>query len=287
MPGGKALQPARISAHRTLRQTSVHTQFVNSNLLKPTQMQTTLLSQYKSCILALALSFAASTLSQGQQGISVNFSSNRGDVVDDQLNTGQIAGVVPLANWNNVDSGGNGTLEDLVSASAGFTTADLTWTSGGTYRQPDYSSDTNIDPITANEILMTAFIGDGASATFTLASIPFSQYDLYVYIGRGNFAGASDNALTLTIGSTSVTKYARNKYFDGTFTESNSSVPEDRPVGDYVLFSGLTDSSLSLANASSNQATIHGFQIVAVPEPSTFLAMLGGVAVLGITRRRR
>jgi hypothetical protein len=58
------------------------------------------------------------------------------------------------------------------------------------------------------------------------------------------------------------------------------------PSADYAIFSNLTGSSQTITASIPSFGGITGFQIVAVPEPSSMaLAGMGGLAVLLMRRR--
>lgn len=224
----------------------------------------------QSIVAAAALALVAAGSASGA-AISVNY-----DVVGTStpgLAAGDVAGVVPSANWNNVtatalgqpfnygityvdDSGANTTL--TVAASSG--TGD-SWNTLGT---PD-------------EIIF----GDksswaGGTQTLTLTNIPYATYDLYIYSSEWgsevvNFA-VGGNVQTL----------------------SNTFTPQFNPAGDpdlvlndtYVRFAGLSGDVVVDMTVVSGGLHLGGFQVVdAIPEPSsTFLL---GVAGLMLAFRRR
>jgi len=142
-----------------------------------------------------------------------------------------------------------------------------------------------------------------SNAGIAVSSIPFATYNLYVYASSDNNSphdimtykltqGASVQTLSMEVMS------APGTYVQGTSTYNGAATnPGDVPAADYVEFTGLTANSFTLqfggqsstgAPASFN-AGLNGFQIqaAAVPEPSTWAMMFGGLAILGFCVRRK
>src|SRR5437773_4775356 len=102
------------------------------------------------------------------------------------LASADVAGVVPQANWNNVDDANaftpaeNGTTGPLVDSTGAATTVTLTFAANDSWYN-------DVDPtniVTANAKLMNGIIkegGIGNSAAFTFNGVPDGKYDLYVY----------------------------------------------------------------------------------------------------------
>jgi hypothetical protein len=130
----------------------------------------------------------------------------------------------------------------------------------------------------------------GLSTDFTT-----SGYDVYVYFGSGiNYSGVdvvtpvavSDGTSTFFVSVSEAQATYQGSYIQGTATIVGDSV-----LGNYVKFSGLTSSTLSISaiasGASDSVATITGMQIVAIPEPSTMVLVGIALGSLLIFRRRR
>jgi hypothetical protein len=146
---------------------------------------------------------------------------------------------------------------------------------------------------------MAGYLDTNATSNITVtvtglnfAGSPFAAgYDVYLYIQGGiNLRGGTYNlgATTLFHGVTTA--------FDGTFIEDNT---EDSPTGpegsfgsNYILFRNVTGDSFTVTTTPTTapdatfRAPLNAIEVVAVPEPASFAAVAGGVALLLGLRRR-
>jgi hypothetical protein len=135
----------------------------------------------------------------------------------------------------------------------------------------------------------------------TTNSIPFSMtigglgagtYDLVIY-SDWYWPGANQLPVTLTAGSGLTGTAYLNNIPDGDFgtaaplTEDPAFGSNDSTVGNWMRITGLTpDGSGNLGfSMGGTNAAFNGFQLVQVPEPSA--ALLGGLGLLALLRRRR
>lgn len=216
--------------------------------------------------------------------ISVNFEGSPSSQV-----TGP-AGVQPADHFTNI-TGASGSSLNLVDNSNAATTADLSFTGGFGYRE-------NGTPGSQNGNLLKGFLASTGTITLSLSQIPFSSYDVYVYLAvdsGGRTANISNGTTTYTyqaitnpnnvfVGATNTTGGTTG---GGGFTIG--------PAANYALFSGMTGASFTITNYRTSNSEfgpgqgIAGFQIVdasAVPEPSTWAMVLGGLGLLMILAAR-
>lgn len=202
--------------------------------------------------------------------ISVNYDIADGNTPS--LATTDVAGAVPVDNWNNLQAPGVGqpfnygmTYLDDSAATTGLT---VSATSG--------NSDTWNTAGTPDEIIFGDKANMSNTTTISLGSVPYLTYDLYIYSSEW-----SSEVVAFTIGG-------------NTQTLTNTFTPQFNPGGDpdlvlnntYVKFTGLSGDVDVNMTVTAGGLHLGGFQIVdAVPEPSS--AMLFGMAGMGLLVRRR
>jgi hypothetical protein len=234
-------------------------------------------------IAVACLAFAGSTKAQT---LGIDFTANQNT---DQGNavTGT-AGVVAQANWNNVNAGGAATGSSsslLYSDGSAASGVSVSWSAPDTY-SANYALNNG------NETLLSNFLDStpATGSTVSITGLSGGTYDLYIYIA-GDQGSPAIRGGTYDINGTAFTLYN-----NGTADSAN---------GDFSLASGdgvtagnyfettITGTSLTVTTTATHgtdsflRAPIDGLQLVAVPEPSTWAMMLGGVGMLGIFRRRR
>jgi len=240
--------------------------------------------------LSVAMAVAAVTMAKAQILTSVNFQG--GDTgtlapVDMTGATGYVGG-----NWNNETGTSGGPL--VLNDSSGFT-SDVTLTSFAA--GPFGVNGPDTDNSSAQKTLFGGSLGvNFGPATFTISGLSaYSSYDLVVYYTGGtSFADSRD--ANITASGSSLTYYvAGDNSAYTSFDLSNSTDSSTFASGNYVVFSGLTAATETVAmNYVNNNMGLVGFQVTGyeesapVPEPSTWALMLGGLALLvGVQRLRR
>ncbi len=214
-----------------------------------------------------------------------------------------IAGVHPAANWNNIASdsqvGSATTTSGLIDDSGSATAASITYFQRFWLDMPNTTS--------ANGILNSGYTNtsDTANGTITVSGLgtEFTSggYDVIVYLGGTNNMGAGTAAeFGVTVGgSTQWIRYVRPATgatqpdtFSSTPFATEDEAQDSASSSNYIRITGLTDSGFELtilkdpdSTALWSRAALRGIQIVAVPEPSSFL--LAGLGSLAFFRRRR
>jgi hypothetical protein len=248
-------------------------------------------------LLAAALAvtvWAAPVAAQALPNVSINFfDPGTGPNPGANLAPTDVAGVTPLANWNNVSAANGGPTGNLMT-SAGTSFANLSVTianSPNTWSIPSQNLPNSPDGrmmqgyIDTNNTSITSITVSGLlSAGFT------GSYNVVAYgIGDSQANRVGD----YTIGTQSF-RMLDNTQFNGTFVQSTApggSGPGQS--GNYVMFTAISgDSFLLTAQAAQDingvRAPVNGIQIIAAPEPAHLLlgcaAVCGGIAAW---RRRR
>jgi len=239
-------------------------------------------------IIAAAVLLTASFTLQAQI-ISWNLDDNG------TLGGANVAGVAAAANWNN-SWPANPTV-NLVDNSGAATTLDLAYGSLNTWHiqgsHPGVDTDGSYNKELLNGYLNSGPAAWGPSITnsyVSVSQIPYSVYDIYVYFSSdtaGRHGRVSDGFTTYyfsTLGAASIS--GANALFTQT-----TDILGVNPGANYAVFAGLSGASqtltLNMLSGNDQWGGIAGFQVVAVPEPSTLaLAALGGLG-LALFRRRK
>jgi hypothetical protein len=242
--------------------------------------------------------------------LGVNFGTDRAGTT---LAATDVAGLVPMANWNNA-ANATGTAANLtadVNGVATATAASVTWDSNNTWASTGVGEENN-NFVGANKSLMTGYLdnsppgpnnpNDKGTITVTFTGLPVSvvpNYSAIVY-----FLGGSPGSATNSRGGTYQANGQPPVYvgdvggagFNGpTFVLDPGLNHTDK--GNFVVFTNLTSPNLTITatalstdvDPNSFRAPINAIEIVptsAVPEPAA-LGFVGlcGMALLG--RRRK
>ncbi len=201
-----------------------------------------------------------------------------------------VAGLVPVSNWNN--SWPSNPTTDLIDDSGAATTLDIaiasfnTWSVVGSH--PGQDADT-----TYNKELLNGYLNAGPAgwnppiiySEVAFSEIPYASYDIIVYFSSdvaGREGSVSDGTTTYSfnsVGPPSVN--GANALFAQT-TDTGSSY---LTAANYAVFSGLSGASQAIRVQmleNDEWAGIAGFQVVAVPEPaSVVLLAVSGLFIVG------
>ena len=209
------------------------------------------------------------------------------------------AGVVPQGNWNNLlQSSWNSqqVTDDSGTLLATTVAVNTSWANGNVVLDGT--------PAAANgdRLMMNGGMDNGGGAQgWTIASIPYASYDLYIYYdgGSDDSRGGSyqawdsdngDNVLAAQSGYDTAT-------FDGTYIQATGDGTDGEGQGldtNYVILTGLTASNIKIRSIADQlgggdttlRAPMNGFQIVeSVPEPSSAILVLLGL--VGFVNRRK
>jgi hypothetical protein len=252
------------------------------------------ISKFKTPSLAAIAMIASLAASVHAQTISWNF-----DGWGDISGSSELAGVALVPYWNStflIDGNSGATENNLLDSTGTATTMSVgSFVDNSRYGYqiqsagPGVDADGNYSRSVLNGYLNN---GGGASVSMTLNSIPYSVYDIIVYLssdtagrtGTVNIGSATYDFSTMgpaEIGGTPATAGSGNATFTQTTDTSGAN-----PSADYAIFSGLAGSSQTISSTIASYGGIAGFQVVAVPEPRTMaLAGMGGLAVLLMRRR--
>ena len=181
----------------------------------------------------------AATTGSLSQTIGVSFIGRNASPADN-LAPGDVAGVIPQPNWNNIDSGTtfSGTTSPLTDSSGNATSITLTFNANDSW-----SSDGGT--ATPNERLMKGIIKanpGGATSppafntmTFTFNNVPSGSYSAYLY-AMENVTGAK---MSVNLGTT--TYYiAEENIFNDSFVQATSTSLNNYQDANFALFNNVS-----------------------------------------------
>lgn len=219
------------------------------------------------------------------------------------------AGVVPLANYNNITQAA---ATFAITDSSGLNPATLTLAGPGAGNGFSNATVGN----GGNNSLMHGYLDSGgtggagatgtgtSSVTLTLSNLTSPSYDLYVYtLGDAPRPGnLGDGLPQYTVNGTNYFAAIQGGAFSGTFVRDGTQStqltafpnPNALTAGNYLLVQGVTPvaGTITLVTNADNRtfrSPVNGLQLIAVPEPSTTaiaaLGLLGAVVVMQLRRR--
>ncbi len=232
--------------------------------------------------LALSASSLVATISfsQAQTAVSINFEGDNTSV----LAAGDIAGVIPSANFNNI-TGQNATVSGLLDSTGATTGIGLTFTGQGTW---DANKEGNLDQFvdsggTNNHTMMSGYLDlfqNNTPAVQLTGYSPGSLHDVYVY----SLTAVDSRGGTFDVnGSTAqlVTNHVSTAFVNNVNYLFFPAVAADG-FGNINI-----NNDSSLTSPTLYREAINGVQVLSVPEPATVATILGGAAMLVGLRRRR
>jgi hypothetical protein len=237
-------------------------------------------AQRAACIGFAAVLVAAFSSPCWAQSLGLNFASTDPDAATSALNPTDLAGVVPAANWNNLE-GGNGTnvggLEYNNNGAPVASAATVTWRSPNTWR-----SGGNNGFAGPNAVLYSGYIdtGDTTAGGITLtvnnidAALRNQSYDVYVYL-LGDSPDDRGGGYRIDDGIVSILKYGSTMAAPTEFLEDPGDDIDNSVDGNYLRFRQLVGTSFTittdatLTTPNGFRAPINAIQIVGgQPAPS-------------------
>jgi hypothetical protein len=184
------------------------------------------------------------------------------------------------AQWNLANHAASGAALNFSDGSASGMTISLTNGFGSWTHQNGGDSGSNI----GGNALLKDYGYDNAGASnlgFTIGLVPAGEYDLYVYGGLPFIT--STQSLTSSVNVTGET--SQDIVWAAALDAGTFQLGEN-----YVVFQGITlataGSITGSVTTATGEANLSGIQLVAVPEPSSVLLTLSGLALAFSLRRR-
>lgn len=209
--------------------------------------------------------------------ISIDWANNQGSGGPTPvMGATEVAGVVPVSNWNSFPTtGSGGPQSNLINDLGANSGASVSWTANNTWSTP-------ITDTPGDNRMMRGYLDTTNTSTtsITVSSIPYALYDVYVYADGDNVAASRGGRYT--IGATSLINIdPASTNFSGSYISG----------ANYVRFTNVSGASFNLTGTPTSpgniRAPINGIQITAVPEPSSIALLAFGSLLMWIVKGRR
>jgi hypothetical protein len=205
-----------------------------------------------------------------------------------------VAGLVPVANWNN--SWPSNPVTDLIDDSGAATTLDIGITTFNSWSVMGGHPGQDADG-TYNKELLNGYLNAGPApwmpaitySQIAMTEIPYANYNIIVYFssdvaGRaGDVTDGAANYSFLTVGPGSVNGA------NAVFAQTTDTAAAYTTTANYAVFAGLSGASQTVKVQMRDEdqwAGIAGFQVVQVPEPASFV-LVGLCGLISLGRGRR
>jgi hypothetical protein len=225
-------------------------------------------------------------------GIGLNFVSEEMPPTGSALAPGEVAGVIPQANWNNLTGVTGDTIGSLERENGSASTSTVSWSAEATWGSLRPGETNNNFPAGPDRKLMTGYLDSGntAAEATTIAvhnidtAVRTPAYDVYVYMANGSTTPRG-GGFTLLSGANTYVKYGSTGISPAMHVEDPGTDIDNTIHGSYLRFRNLTSPSFvlradaTLTTPNGFRATVAAIQIVSVPEP-TSAALACGLAIL-------
>ena len=209
--------------------------------------------------------------------LSYNFTGFNNDttpVQQQQVDPSDTLGVEPVSGWVNFDLPSGDSDETFTDGNVSLIASNISGGGGAKSFQilPD-TSDPNTDMLAAGWSI-------GGSTTLELTGLPSEAKDVYLYLGAAGGNGLRNNDIRLTGSSYGSTTYfaalsqgggagdgpttnnSTTGYPGVGFVQVNSTDSGNRMDGNYILWQGVTDTSITITFPSDKFLGVTGIQII-------------------------
>jgi len=221
--------------------------------------------------------FDGYTVTTAPEALSYNFTGFNNDAVpvqQQQVDGAETLGVEPVSGWVNFDLPSGDSDETFTDGNVSLIASNISGGGGAKSFQilPD-TSDPNTDMLAAGWSI-------GGSTTLELTGLPSEAKDVYLYLGAAGGNGLRNSDIRLTgsnYGSTTyfaalsqgggagdgpTTNNSTTGYPGVGFVQVNSTDSGNRMDGNYILWQGVTDTSITITFPSDKFLGVTGIQII-------------------------
>lgn len=241
----------------------------------------------KKLVTATLLAISLTSISHAAS-IGINFTATRFGGGPYPILPHETAGLVPQQNWNNSTPTGNGNTADIsspvpgsiVDSSGSATPLQIEWFNGNDEVNTDGGLTTPDERLYRGIVEGEWFAPPSPQLAISVTNVPYPEYKVIVYLATFGFGATT----SIQLGDEEYYLIQSSDFTTDGFIEATATSLETATLATYAVFDGLTDSSfeITLNKRGGNRPGIGGFQIVAVPEPSSAV-LLGAGLLLGVT----